>query len=982
MFILAAASAACANASAAHGRFAPGERESGFVVKSVVELPEVSGRMVRMEYEKNGAELVWLDRDDDNKTFAIAFRTLPDDDTGVAHIIEHSVLCGSEKYPVKKPFVELLKSSFATFLNAMTGSDITLYPVCSRNQKDFSNLVDVYMDAVLHPLSVASPLAFRQEGWHYELDGRDGELRRNGVVFSEMKGYFSDPERRVLYGVMRLLFPDTTYGCVSGGDPAAIPSLTFEKYKEFYGRFYHPSNARIFLDGNMDVEAILAKLDGFLSPYDRREVDAPVQFQKPVSAKKTVEYEIGADESPEGKVVVAGGWVCGRFDEREKSLALDILCTVLAGDNSSPLHKALVDSGLCEAVGLYSWTGAQTTALLRAKGVKAGDVEKVRTAVRETLSRLADGGLDRARIASVLDHAAFLDREKDSGDMPRGLAFCFDACRIWNCGGDPADAFRNDALFESLRGKVATGCFERILRECLVDNAHCAELTMIPSATLAAERLASERKTLAATKSSWSGEELDRVVDDFGALRRHQAEPDRPEDLAKLPMLSVSDIPEKGPVVAREIVDAEGSVVIRPHTHANGILYAECYFSVDDLAPDELSDLPMLAALLDSLRTSRHTLDELRNMQYGRLGRFGVGTQVYSAPGEAFARPYVVVKASALDTRGADALAFIREVLLETQFDDVATIGRLLRQKRIGMEEESNGHGGFVFATRRAASQLTSRGAVSEIFGGIAQIRHLQKADAEFPENGPGYARRLSALAAKVFTRDRLVLCLPDNIPLSWATRLVESLPRGTKGAPREIKPFARVKEGFVTAGRISGTAMVAHPGEGAYDGRAVVAARILSLDHLWDEIRVKGGAYGGRLDISIDGDAKWGSWNDPKPARTLGVYAGSGKALRAFADGPESIDRYIVSAVARTEPYLSPRVETSSAANLWLYGRTPADKQRIRSEMLRTTKDDLRAFSAKLDEMAESAAACVVGGAHPLESCTNLLDSVEMLSR
>ncbi len=978
--LFAAAAALCSARSVGEEGFAPGDRASGFVVRSTVDLPEIGGRMVRMEYERNGAQLVWLDRDDDNKTFSIAFRTLPYDDTGVAHIIEHSVLCGSAKYPVKEPFVELVKSSFATFLNAMTGPDITSYPVCSRNAKDFMNLVDVYMDAVLHPLSVTSPLAFRQEGWHYELDGPEGELRRNGVVFSEMKGAFAMPDRQIMCGLCRLLFPDTTYGFVSGGDPAAIPSLTFEKYKAFYDRFYHPSNARIFLDGKMDVRAMLAKLDGYLSPYARRDVDAAVQFQRPVKASSTVEYEIGADEKPEGKVIAATGWVCGRFDEREKVRALGVLCTVLANDNSSPLHKALVDAGLCEDIVLFCWPSAQTRVLFWAKGVKSENVEKVRRVLRETVSALAAGGLDRTRVRSVLDHEEFLCRERDSGSMPLGLVFCHEAYGVWNCDGDPSQAFMNDVVFASLRGKMESGYFENVLKECFVDNPHCAELTMTPSATLAAERIAAEKKELARIKGSWSREEMERVISECRALKRHQGEPDRPEDLAKLPRLSLSDIPEECPFVARDIVDAGGTTVIRPHTHANGILYAECYFGVEDLTEEELADLPMLTVLLDSLRTSRHSLDELRNIMYGRLGRFYVATQVYSAP-DGTARPYVAVKTSALDSRADDVVDILKDVLLDTQFDDVETIGSLLRQERVGMEDAAKGIGGYSFASRRAAAQLTSRGAVVEIFDGIAQLRHFQRLDADFAANGPEYAKRFAALARKVFTRERLVVCLPDNIPLSFATRLAESFPRGARGVPREIRPFARAKEGFSTTGAIAGTSLVAHPAQSSYDGRAIVAARILTLDHLWDEIRVKGGAYGGRITVEVDGDVKWASWNDPKPARTLGVYAGCGKALRAFADGADSLDSYIVGAVAKTEPYLSPSAETTAAANLWLWGRTPADSQRLRSEMLRTTKDDLRAFADRLDAMAQSAATCVVGGEHPLESCTNDLDKVEMLA-
>ena len=982
MAICLTAAVCCAGAFGEEGAFKAGDKVCGFTVKSVTDLPEVKGRLVRMEYEKNGAELAWLDRDDENKTFAIGFRTLPEDDTGVAHIIEHSVLCGSAKYPSKKPFVELKKSSFATFLNAWTSADSTCYPVCSRNQKDFQNLIDVYMDAVLSPVCMVNPLVLKQEGWHYELAGADGELKRNGVVFSEMRGAFASPERRLYHEICRLLFPDTTYGYVSGGDPAAIPSITFEKFKAFYERFYHPSNARIFLDGTMDVEPVLAKIGGYLSAYERRAVNEPVQFQKPVSASRTIDYAIGAGEKPDGKTFVATGWVCGRFDERERYRALDVLTDVLAADNASPLKKALLDAGLCEEVHFGVHAFSQIQALLSVKGVKAENVGVVRAKVRETIARLADEGLDHARIAAILDRAEFHNLEKDTGSQPRGLAFYTDAINLWHYGADPADAFRNASIFASLREKIETGWFEKLLRECFLDNPHTAELTMTPSTTLAAERLAAERKELAAVKAGWSREELEKTLAECRELERHQAEPDRIEDIAKLPRLAVSDIPEKASFVEREIVEAGGVKVVRPHTHANGVLHAECYFSAEDFTADELADLPVLAQVLSNLRTVSHSLDELRNIRDGRLGRFSVAATSSYNPKTGVARPYAAVLVSSLESRTNDVLAFVPEVLRETVFDDVDTIGNIVRQNRLALEQKANGISGCGFAIRRATAQLTSLGAITEIFDGIAQIRHLQDVDAAFAEKGPDYAKRLSALAKRLFTRDRLVVCLPDNIPLDWAERMAESFPSCAIGAAQNIKPLPVRKEGFRTLGTISGSALVFHPEEYPYNGTAIVAARILSLGYLWDEVRVKGGAYGGSFGVGLSGNVAWASWNDPKPARSLGVYGGSGKALRAFADGDEAIDRYIVSAVAETEPYLTPRTETSLAMSLWLSGRTFEDRQRTRTEMLKTTKDGLREFAAKLDALAQPGAFCVVGGPQALETCTNVLEYVESLAR
>ena len=507
--------AGCALLAGATCAYQVGDCVGGFKVTAITPVPEVKGTLVRMTYPKNGAELAWLDRDDDNMTFSIAFRTIPQDDTGVAHILEHSVLCGSEKYPVKEPFVELLKSSFATFLNAWTSSDYTAYPVCSRNRKDFLNLVDVYMDAVLHPLSVKSPLPFRQEGWHWDLEGPDAELGRNGVVYSEMKGAFANPERLLYHELRRMLFPDNTYRFVSGGDPARIPDLTFEKYKEFYFRHYHPSNARIFLDGRVDLPAVLAKLDAYLAPYGRQAVDATVPFQKPVSASKTIAYELAPGEDTTNKTLVADAWVFAPWKDRERDLAFDVLSDALADSNEAPLSKALLSRGLCEDVAIWGGGNEQRAATFYAKNVKDGKADEVRRVMRETLEGLAANGLDHARIAAILDRHEFREREKDTGDTPRGLAYFQDAIEAWMYGGDPTEAFRHAHLYASLRAKLKAGWFEKLLREAVLDNPHHVQLTMTPSATLAAERAAAEKKELASIKAGWSKEKLGEVNDFF-----------------------------------------------------------------------------------------------------------------------------------------------------------------------------------------------------------------------------------------------------------------------------------------------------------------------------------------------------------------------------------------------------------------------------------------------------------------------------------
>ena len=983
----------------AGGELAPGVSMNGFTVKSVTDLPEVKGRLVRMSYDKNGADLAWLDRDDDNKTFAIVFRTIPEDDTGVAHILEHSVLCGSEKYPVKEPFVELLKSSFSTFLNAFTSSDWTAYPVCSRNNADFLNLMDVYLDAVFHPLSVKSPLPFRQEGWHYEVKREEGRgkreegrvesggvesggvLTRNGVVLSEMKGAFGTPERLAHHELYRLMFPDNCYGFVSGGDPASIHKLTFEKYKDFYRRHYHPSNARIFLDGRVDLPATLAKLDSYPSAYPRTDVNTAVPLQKPVRTEKTIQYEIGADDSAADKTFLLEGWVIGTFRDRETRLAFDVLSDVLAGSNEDPLAKALLENGLCEDVRLGVGGAEQLTATLQVKNAKDGKADEIRRIVRETFERLAKDGLDHARLNAVIDRHEFNDREKDSGGFPRGLLFFEDALDQWLYGGDPAEAFRSAHLYASLRFKVGQGWFEKFLRKTLVDNPHHVKLTMTASKTLAEERRNAEKAELAAIQAKWTSAEREKVLAECKALEAFQNKVDSPEDIAKLPMLSLKDIPELGPTPESTTETVGGVKVIRAKTAANGIAYLDLYFGLSGCSAEELSDAAILAGVLEELPTAKRSVLELKNALDAGLGRFVAEVRSFAKPGDAqSAKAYLVVRVSALESKLDEIVRLVPEVLLETSFADTRLMGDLIKQRRRAIERGTMGISGRIYAARRAAASQSVRGMMEEQYAGLAHLRRVQDIDDSFATNGAAFCERLAALAKRVFVRGAITACLSDNTPTAWLEGLFAKFPQGKAGVCADMAPLPARREGFRTAGRIGSAAKASFPM--AHSGSGRVAAKMLSLDYLWNEIRVRGGAYGGGFLLRPEGDARYLSWNDPNPARSLGVYDKSGDALRKMVQDEPSVDKYIISTVSDTEPYETPSVETTHAAELILSGRTPDDLQKLRREMLCTTKDDLLRFADTLDSLTNSTSICVIGGAAQLEGCTNILDSVESIAR
>ena len=959
----------------------PGEVRHGFALKSVTDLPEVGGRLWRMEYVKNGAELAWLQRSDDNKTFGIAFRTLPGDDTGVAHIIEHSVLCGSEKYPVKEPFVDLLKSSLATFLNAFTSKDQTVYPVSSRNGRDFLNLADVYLDAVFHPRSAKDPVMFRQEGWHYEF-AKDGSLVRNGVVYNEMKGVYANPESVAFYETCKLLFPDNLYRFVSGGDPEHIGELTFEGYRDFYLRHYHPSNARIFLDGDIDLDATLALLDSYLAPFGRRAIDADIPMQRPVSRAATVPYAIAKGEDAAGKTLIADAWVFGSYDETVKSLAFDVLAEALAGSNEAPLKKSLLEKGLCEDMSLDTFAFRQQAAFLFAKNVPDGKADEFRRTVKDTLSALAANGLDRARLAAVLDRKEFQVRELFSGGGTCGLKFLNAALDQWLYGGDPANAFRAAENFKTLRARLAEGWFERFLAETLVDNPHHAQLTMEPSKTLAADRVKAEKDSLAKTLAGWSDAERARVKAETAAVDAFRGKVDSPEDLAKLPVLSLSDIPRRGRERHAPAEKVDGIETLRPDAGAKGVFYLSLCFSLDDFTADELAAVPFLATVLGELATGKRSALELKSALDAGLGRFDASVKTYAAaPGDTKrAHTVFMVDVAALETKLDAVCALVPEVLLDTRFADRKAIADLLKQDRLARERETSTIGARILARRRAAAPFSAKGMVDETLNGIAQLRHVQKAERDFDAAPDAAMKALSALAKRIFVKGRLTAVLSDNMQPAALRPLFAAFPAGSAGAPAVHTPPPRRREGFSVAAESAYAAKGSHlalAGTGC-TGAEMVAARLMSLTFLWDEIRVKGGAYGGGLQVAPDGNAGFLSWRDPSPKRSLETYAKASEALRRFAAGAEALDRYIVGAVGASDPCLTPQGETSLAADLHFSGRTFEDVQRQRGEMLSATKADLVRFADVLDRLEENSAVCVIGGAAGLAGCTNVLDSVE----
>ncbi|MBQ9545277.1 MAG: insulinase family protein, partial [Clostridia bacterium] len=868
----------------------------GFRVKEIRPLDEIKAKMVVMEFEKTATPLIWLDRDDLNKTFAITFKTVPEDDTGVFHIIEHSVLNGSEKYPVKEPFVELLKSSLQTFLNAMTFPDKTMYPVSSRNDTDFLNLIDVYMDAVLHPLSRKNPLGFMQEGWHYETEDGGKTATFNGVVFNEMKGAYASDDTVMYSEINKLLFPDNCYRWESGGHPEHITELTYSDYCASHARFYHPSNATVILDGEVDLEPVLEKIAGFLGQFDKETPDSDIPLQKPVEPEDAeCFYEIDPGDNEENKIILCEGWVASRFDEPVKTAALSILSSALCGTNESPLKKELIDGGFCEDAELSVTDGIQQNfVLLVLRNSTAEKAAGAKAKVREILEKILAGGLDKKRLRAITDHAEYVSREKDFGSAPKGLIYAIEIMDSMLYGGDPAQELCRDELFGEIRKMIDNGGFEKLLKEAILDNRHTAFLKMLPSKMLGEEKRKIEAEKAEKAAASWNDADRERVTSDFAALRAFQESADTPEKIATLPVLPISAISRKAPETPQTAEDFGGVKLLNQKITTDGITYVQYYFDLGDLGVEELKEVSFWASLLGQVATQKFDPTELYNEIDAKLGHFDVSFSVISKKNATDdCVPYLAVKFSLLDSKKLEAEPLIKEILLNSKFDDKNFIFNLLHQARMGTERSVSASGNAV-AAKRAAASFSAKYALNEAVGGLEMLRWMQKTDDNFDEVFPALSEKCALFAEKVFSRRRLTLSVTGEPDREWLKALVADLYDTPVSERVKYAIKDRVNEGFRIPAEVGYAARAGHFAKvgSEFSGIARLASQLLTYGFLWNTIRVKGGAYGTRLSAAYDGTVYVNSYRDPDPSRSLDDFTCLGKALRDFVDSDERIDK------------------------------------------------------------------------------------------
>ena len=908
-----------------------------------------------LRHKKSGARIAILSNNDDNKVFYIGFRTPPEDETGVPHIIEHTTLCGSKKFPVKDPFIELAKGSLNTFLNAMTYPDKTVYPVASCNDQDFKNLMDVYLDAVFNPNITKYEEIFKQEGWHYELTGKDDELKINGVVYNEMKGAYSSPDEVLSSQIYRSLFPDNTYSKDSGGNPEYIPKLTYEAYLDFYHKYYHPSNSYIYLYGDMDVVERLEWLDKeYLSLYDYKKVNSEINKQPAFDEIKNVEaqYSITMDDTQENKTYLSYNRVVGDTLDEMLYQAFDVLDYALVSSPGAPVKQALIDAGIGDDVyGSYDAGILQPVFSFVAKNANASQADEFESIIENTLKEVVKTGINKEALLAGINSSEFKFREADFGQFPKGLLFGLNCLDSW-LFDDMKPFIHLECLgtFAKLRKAVDTDYFEKLIQEYLLDNTHGSSVTVKPKRGLGNEREEALAKELSDYKASLSDEEIKKLIEDTEHLKKYQEEPSSDEDLRKLPMLTRADMKKNAMPFSNiedELLDVK---VVRHDIESNGIDYISFLFDAGDFAQSELGYLGFFTNALGLVSTEKYSYTDLANATNIYTG--GISTGTASHPDIKDRNNFVFkfeVKLKVLEKNLDKALELMEQMLLSSDFTDTKRLGELVAQIKARLQANLSSSGHLV-AAMRSMSSFSRYALYQDELKGVAFYRSICRIEKELLESPKSVSDKLAAIAKKLFARNRMLISFTgNNKAYGNAKPSLEKVIAGFNkmsavGNQAEVH-FNTAKEAFIDASQIQ---YVAKTGDFICEGYEYTGALrllriILSYDYLWINVRVKGGAYGCMNTFLRSGESYFVSYRDPNLSDTLDVYDRIPEYIKSFSPDERDMTKYIIGTFSALDTPMNPEAKGSRSLSAYLEGITYEQIQKERNEILNAQPEDIR---------------------------------------
>lgn len=945
-----------------------------------------------LRHKKSGARIAILSNNDDNKVFYIGFRTPPEDETGVPHIIEHTTLCGSKKFPVKDPFIELAKGSLNTFLNAMTYPDKTVYPVASCNDQDFKNLMDVYLDAVFNPNITKYEEIFKQEGWHYELTGKDDELKINGVVYNEMKGAYSSPDEVLSSQIYRSLFPDNTYSKDSGGNPEYIPKLTYEAYLDFYHKYYHPSNSYIYLYGDMDVVERLEWLDKeYLSLYDYKKVNSEINKQPAFDEIKNVEaqYSITMDDSQENKTYLSYNRVVGDSLDEMLYQAFDVLDYALVSSPGAPVKQALIDAGIGDDVyGSYDAGILQPVFSFVAKNANASQADEFESIIENTLKEVVKTGINKEALLAGINSSEFKFREADFGQFPKGLLFGLNCLDSW-LFDDMKPFIHLECLdtFAKLRRAVDTDYFEKLIQEYLLDNTHGSSVTVKPKRGLGNEREEALAKELSDYKASLSDEEIDKLIEETEHLKKYQEEPSSDEDLRKLPMLTRADMKKNAMPFSNiedELLDVK---VVRHDIESNGIDYISFLFDAGDFAQSELGYLGFFTNALGLVSTENYSYTDLANATNIYTG--GISTGTASHPDIKDRNNFVFkfeVKLKVLEKNLDKALELMEQMLLSSDFTDTKRLGEIVAQIKARLQANLSSSGHLV-AAMRSMSSFSRYALYQDELKGIAFYRSICRIEKELFESPESVSDKLAAIAKKLFARNRMLISFTGNSEAYGNAKLsLEKVIAGFNkmsaiGNQAEVH-FNTAKEAFIDASQIQ---YVAKTGDFICEGYEYTGALrllriILSYDYLWINVRVKGGAYGCMNTFLRSGESYFVSYRDPNLSDTLDVYDRIPEYIKSFSPDERDMTKYIIGTFSALDTPMNPEAKGSRSMSAYLEGITYEQIQKERNEILNAQPENIRRLADLVEAVLKKDSICVIGNENMIKESAGLFENVEKL--
>ena len=961
---------------------------SGFRLDRIERIDEINGTAYEMKHEKSGARLIYIDSPDSNKVFNIAFRTTPHNSTGVAHIMEHSVLCGSRKFPLKEPFVELVKGSLNTFLNAMTYPDKTMYPVASKNDKDFHNLMDVYLDAVFYPRVREDAEIVMQEGWHYELENADDELTYKGVVFNEMKGVYSSPDSVLERQMMRELFPDTTYGVDSGGDPDYITDLTYEEFQEFYRVHYHPSNSYIFLYGDMNIEEQLAFLnDEYLSHFDAIDVHTEVALQAPFTEGKVVSYpySVGSEEPTDNRTLHSFAYVLPDVTP-EHSLAFEVLTHALLTSPAAPLKQALVKAGIGSDIsGYYLDSIRQPMWTVQATGSNLDKQADLQRIVESTLQELCDKGLDKELLEASLNSIEFALRESDFGGRPIGLAYIIRMMDNWLYDNDPLELLHYEEALANIRKGLAGTYFEDLIRHSILNNNHKVLVSIYPERGLQERKDAEVKEHLATVKANMTPEEIEAIVEQTKRLKIRQETPDSDEALASIPLLELSDLNPNIEAVERRESKIGNTTVHFVPTFTKGINYVGLYFKLNCLTEEELFYADILSDILGRIDTSERGYEALAKDINMNLGGLSSDITAISKDGKRDEfTPLMIVRAKALHSKLPDLCRLINEVVKKADYSDDQRLTELVQESKAIWDNEAFRRGNSI-VSQRVMAQVSAVGK----FRDNGNLGYYQKISelASNPAALPLLPEKLAEVARKIFRANNVdIMFVGEEGELDAFENLMKPFVETWDATElsNDVLQITRLSgnDGIVTAGKVQYVAQGGNFIDHGFKhvGPMSVLETILRYEYLWIRIRVQGGAYGAFANFYDDGNMIFCSYRDPNLLETLNVYKELPQYLRDFTLTDREMRKYIIGTMSSLDLPMTPALRGPRAMGMYFSGAKLEDKVEFRKQVIACKPEDIVALADVVEPVLNDNHICTMGNEQKIKDAGNVFDNIVSL--